>query len=266
MRKNTKSPSLLIWKATAWAVTASLIVLIVATYLDAYLPSDILDQGVSATSAFVTSIATIYAIIAGFTILIAFDRFKTLSGGVDQELAILGDILDLTQYLDNYPRDAEELKEKTYTYARSIANDEWEAMQKGERSPQTTAHLAQLMQSVNKIPVHQQKDAILVEALMMRMTNLTTLRAARIAGATQSLPSLLLVSLYVVSITTSLAVILLPFPNIIVQRFFVVSIVFIVALIQNFVIDIGNPFAAGIWQIKKDDFINIKTSIVGRDS
>lgn len=266
MGKNTKSQHFLIWKAIAWAATASLIVLIFAAYVDTYLPSDILDQGVSATSAFITSIATIYAIIAGFTILIAFDRFKILSGVADQELAILGDILDLTQYLDNHPRDAEELKEKTYAYARSIANDEWEAMQKGNRSPETTMHLAQLMQSVNKIPVNQQKDAILVEALIMRMTNLTTLRAARIAGATQSLPSLLLLSLYVVSIVTILSVILLPFPNILIQRFFLVSVVFIVALIQNLVIDIGNPFAAGIWQIKKDDFVKINTSIVGRNS
>lgn len=250
----------------AWSTIASLVILIIAQYLYTYLPSDILDQGVSATSAFVTSIATIYAIVAGFTILIAFDRFKTLSGGVDQELAILGDILDLTQYLDSYPSEAEELKEKTYAYARSIANDEWEVMQTGDANPQTTMRLAQLMQSVNKIPVNQQKDAVLVEALITRMTNLTTLRAARIAGATQSLPSLLTITLFVISVAVSLATILLPFPNIVVQRFFLVSVVFVIALIQNLVIDIGNPFAAGIWQIKKEDFINIKTSIVGRDS
>lgn len=265
-KTDSRSPSFFVWQAIVRAGVVVVISLIAAQYINIYLPNELLERGVSTTSAFVTSISTIYAIVAGFTILIAFDRFKTLTGGVDQELATLGDLLDLTQYFGEHSQEAQEIRKKIYAYAGSIAQDEWVTMKEGKANPKTTEYLRQLMQSTNTIPMGQTKDALLWEAFIVRMTNLTTLRVSRIAGASKSLPSLLTVALKVISIVAIFSVIILPFPHLFTQRLLVASIVFILILIQSFIGDIGKPFSAGLWQISKEDFINVKTSILSSNS
>lgn len=240
---------------TAFAVNAVIYVLL----------SELAKQElVSFSSAFVTAATTIYAIITGFTILIAFTRYQSLNNIVNEELACLGDILDFTTYLEDNNlkiRIVETLKE----YGVSISNDEWARMLDRKPHPKTSLYLEKIMQLINQIPAGEgEKNSIIFEAFINRIKDLTTFRANRLKEASEPFPKLLMTTLYTISIIFVLSIFLLFTPNFIIQSIFVISSVFVATLVIQLINDIGNPYKPGVWYVSKEAYENIPTSIVSQ--
>lgn len=219
---------------------------------------------VSFSSAFVTAATTIYAIITGFTILIAFTRYQNLNNIVNEELACLGDILDFTIYLENNNlkiKIAETLKE----YGASISNDEWVRMLDRKPYPKTSLYLEKTMQLINQIPVDEgEKNSIIFEAFINRIKDLTTFRANRLKEAGEPFPKLLMITLYIISIIFVLSIFLLFTPNFIIQSIFVISSVFVATLVIQLINDVGNPYKPGTWHVSRESYENIQTSIINQ--
>ena len=118
------------------------------------------------STAFVLAYATIYAIMVGFTILIAFTRYQNLSFIINQEISCLGDLLDFTQYISAQDALKKQIIDDVKNYGISVSKDEWLAMKDGNHHQTTTSYLRKLMDSVNNIDVNNSKNAIVFESFI----------------------------------------------------------------------------------------------------
>lgn len=245
-------------KALIQIAISLVIVIVFSFYFQRYVGIHVLEQSVSTTSAFVTVIGIIYAVIAGFTILIAFDGYKSLQNAINQELSNLGDLLDLTQFVSD-KSTSKDIIQRTYSYSNSIANDEWKVMPQGKFSLETTKKLDSLFGSVNKIRNQEIKGEFI-----QRLTQLTTLRTQRISFANKPFPPLLTYSLTIISLAMIVSANLMVFHSLPVQIFIIGIVTIIVVLIFNLVSDLSNPFVKGMWHIPKEVFENLQTSLVSQ--
>lgn len=213
-------------------------------------------------TVFAMTIATVYAIIAGFTIFIAFNRYQNFNNIINQEVSCLGDILDFTQYLSAQDAFKRQIIDNVKNYGISVANDEWPAMEKGNPHPATSSYLKNIIDSINSIDLANNKNAIVFESFINRVKDLTTFRANRLKEAKEPFPKLLTLTLYVVSAIFLLGIFLIFTPSIFFQTIFLSSTAFVVSLVIQLVNDIGNPCKPGIWHVSKEDYEIIKTSIV----
>ncbi|MFA6339091.1 MAG: hypothetical protein WCW87_03490 [Candidatus Paceibacterota bacterium] len=213
-------------------------------------------------TVFATVSANIFSIIAGFSILIAFNRFQDLKNTINQELACMGDILDLTVYILDQDKIKEEIVENVKKYGISVANDEWLHMADKHSHENTSLCLGNIMNSINNLQDLDDKDLIIFRLLIERTTDLTTLRANRLKKVKEPFPQLLTMTLYAASINFLIAIFLLLIPNLFFQAVFLGNIAFITSLVIQLVKDIGNPYRPGVWSVSKDDYMNIKTSIL----
>ena len=208
--------------------------------------------------------ATVFSIIAGFSILIAFTRFQDFKSVIAQETACLGDLLDLIIYIQGQDFLKQKIISKVKEYGVSVANDEWKNMDSGQPNINTSIKLKSLMDSINDLDLANNKNQIIFESFIDRITSLTTSRANRIKKAKEQFPQLLTITLYVVSINfiVSIFFLLIPIPNLFLELMFLSIVVFISSLIIQLVQDMGNPYRPGVWSVSKDDYEKIKTSII----
>lgn len=213
------------------------------------------------STAFVLAYAVIYAIIVGFTILIAFTRYQNLSYIINQEISCLGDILDFTQYISTQDALKKQIRDDVKNYGISVSNDEWLTMKDGNPNQITTSYLRELMTSVNNIDLNNSKNTIVFESFINRLKDLTTFRANRLKEVKETFPKLLMLALYIISAIFILGVFLTFTPSIFFQTLFLSTTAFTVSLVIQLVGDIGNPYKPGAWLVSKKDYETIKTSI-----
>jgi hypothetical protein len=206
--------------------------------------------------------AVIFSITAGFSILIAFNKFQDVKSTIGQELANLGDLLDLTIYIEGQEALKEEIIGNVKEYGLSVANKEWKTLTSGEPHKDASSKLKTIMDSFNKIDITSEKNKIIFEMLVDEIKDLTTYRANRLKKAKESFPQLLTLTLYAVSLNLLMGVFLLLIPSVIFQMIILGFISLIIILIIQLVQDVGNPYEPGIWYISNSDYTNIKTSII----
>lgn len=214
------------------------------------------------STAFVLAYSVIYAIIVGFTILIAVTRYQNLSLIINQEIGCLGDILDFTQYISGQDALKEQIIDDVKNYGISVSNDEWLAMEDGNHHQTTTSYLRKLMDSINNIDLNNSKKAIVFESFINRLKDLTTFRANRLKEAKETFPKLLMLTLYIISAIFLLGIFLTFTPDIFFQTLFLSTTAFTVSLVIQMVGDIGNPYKPGAWLVSKKDYETIKTSVL----
>lgn len=216
-------------------------------------------------TVFATIAATIFSITAGFSILIAFTRFQDLKGTINQEVICMGDILDMTQYVEGQDLVKEKIVNNVKHYGVSVAHDEWPHMADGQPNNNTSVLLERVMQSINDVDlIKSEKNKITFGLLVERVIDITTFRSQRLKKAKETFPQLLLVTLYTVSIGLVVGVFLLLIPNLFFQLTFLAAITFIATLIIQLVNDIGNPYKPGVWSVSKDDYETVTTSILSQ--
>lgn len=243
-----------------FALFIFLINFFVYKYVEIELPSDF----ILFATVFTLSSVTIYAVIAGFTILIAFTRYQDLDNTIEEEINCLGDILDFTKYLQKQENVKEKIIDNIRKYGISVANDEWLNIAKGKPNRKTSAHLERVMDSINQINLANPKNRIVFELFTNRIKDLTTFRDNRLSKAKEPFPPLLTLILYVISAVLLVSIFSVLTPNFIFQSIFLTSTAFITSLVIQAINDLGNPSKPGIWHVSKEIYENIPTSILSQ--
>lgn len=257
--KKTHSKSFYVIKALIKSIFIALIICVFTFCVYKYIGI----KKIVVVPATVASIAAaIFSITAGFSILIAFNKFQDVKSTIGSELANLGDLLDLTIYIEGQEVLKEEIINNVKEYGLSVANQEWHTLTSGEPHKDTSLKLKVVMDSFNKINIGSEKNKIIFEMLVDEIKDITTHRANRLKKAKESFPQLLTLTLYAVSLNLLMGVFLLLIPNAIFQMIILGIISLIISLIIQLVQDVGNPYEPGIWYISNADYTNIKTSII----
>jgi len=229
-------------------VTVILLVgsLIVKQYIDVVIPPEQVDIDVVGT--FLGVFGMIYAIVVGFGVFIASERFDALSSAVEEETNTLDNIMDLFMFVDNQDELEVKIEKDFRSYVECVKNDEWKTMQRGEYSEKAKQAIHELMNSVNSMKVTNPSDEVALSAMIERALSLTTWRTRRVSLASQHLSKMLRWLLNLLSVTLLVGFLLLPFGHIAIEVFMISIVVVSLVLLHYVVDDLDGPFD-GIWQV-----------------
>ena len=134
----------------------------------------------------------LFGLILGLSIASVSTQLSTAESTVSSEATTLAQMVRTSRAMPPADRDAENQAVSEYVHA--VADDEWNAMQKGERSPRASAALDNLYEVYQEHPPPSGPLASpYFSATLSKLDNLTTARRARLqqAASGSSLPGLL---------------------------------------------------------------------------
>jgi len=215
-------------------------------YIDTLIDPATID--VEVVGVFLGVFGMIYAIVIGFGVFIASERYNGLVSAIEDETNALDNIMDLFLYIDNQDDVEKEIEGHFRTYVKHIKEDEWVTMQSGQYSDKAKESIKDLMTSVNGVQVTKPTDEIALNALVEKTLDLTTYRTTRVSLSSQSLSKMLRWLLNFLSVALLLGFLFLPFGHIIIEVFMIVIVVVSIVLLHYVVDDLDGPFD-GIWQV-----------------
>jgi hypothetical protein len=87
-------------------------------------------------------IGVVYAVLLGFTAIMAWEQFRNAQEGIEREADALADLYRDSQSFPTEVREQVALRVRAYT--RSVIEKEWPAMAEGQSSPETWEEYEQL--------------------------------------------------------------------------------------------------------------------------
>ena len=270
MIQNSFSKWILSYKYRFLLIPLSIILLIISRY---YLNYEGRDHDNMIWEVFFNVFGMIYAVIAGLILVEEFKRYGDLHEDLELELNAMQDIRDYLVYLDEDPdEDAKDsksqimikkgVKKALLTYAYSLMTSDWMGMRSRCRNldSDTSKELIGLINSVNKLKINNDSDRIGLEQIMLKVSEITTLRTQRIALAQKTIPSQLSALINSMGVILVFGIILLNVDSLWLHTMLTAISSSVILIIYLLFEDLANPFD-GQWNISKKGFINFSRRI-----
>ncbi len=134
------------------------------------------------TGIIFSNLGALYAVLLGFTIVNAQERFDRVKASTQVEAACLIDLYRDSEFF--VPKDQKIVKQAIITYVDSIINKEW-----SEKIPHhdTGKKFKELLHAYYNVEVETQKQNIWYSKAVDQLNNLADLRMARILGSQESI-------------------------------------------------------------------------------
>lgn len=217
---------------------------------------------VGSWGVFFTVFGVLYAIMLGFLLVEALNKYNDLSATLDQELNQLQDIRDALIYLDNSEKIEDNIRQKLKVYAESVSGKEWDEMTKPktDMSSDTSEELYDLMKAVHDIEITNDSDREVLKLIMGKTFEITTLRTQRINLSNQTLPQRLLALIAFMSLVLIAGFALMGVDQAWVHVFMVAALTAAAHLLYAVMRDLDNPFV-GVWNLSHKEFDDFAKSI-----
>lgn len=198
----------------------------------------------------------IYAIIAGFVILVLLQNYNTIKVHIWAEVNALQDLRDYLIYVDNQNNVVEKMRKTIKNYVESIIEKEWKDMVgSGKVDMDTSAEIYEIMKSINTIKVTNPSDAVALNKLIDTLGNITTHSTNRLYSSGEKLPFLLFLFVIILSILVVFIFTLLPIQDTL-TRFLLNGVnIFTAVFIYIIIWDLNHPFK-GTWSINYKPYQN----------
>ena len=216
---------------------------------------------IGAWGVFYTVFGVLYAIIIGFILISALEKFEQLKMAVDSEVNEIQNIRVLLSYFsDNQKEVINNIRKNLFTYVHSIHSTEWEDMIKKDSQPEFSEELRNVRDSVSHLKSEDENDSIALTSIINTLSGLTECRTKRISLANEEVPGPIMKLLFFMSVILIFGLIIMGVQNFWVHLFMVCSLSITLQLIINLLTDLNNPFT-GIWVIEKKHYLGIVKSI-----
>jgi hypothetical protein len=132
-------------------------------------------------------LGTAFAVLLAFVVLEAFGSFNDARTGAESEATSLVELSRTSEFFP--PADRVPLAGRLICYSRAVIDDEWPAMQDGERSPLVQRWVGRIGQALRKTDVRKPtQEAAFLQLLEHEATRAES-RRARLSEATRDLPA-----------------------------------------------------------------------------
>ena len=220
----------------------------------------------SVWEVFFSVFGLIYAIIVGLLIVEAHRRQRDLSSVVQAELNALGDINDFLRYFNH--RDIKNVRpviESLKLYCDDVQNDTdprrrstlissiaaTPEEQDKTLSVRRRQHIKRIIKCVGQLRVMDKNDGYALQAIMDRISALTTFRAQKTEIARLGFPGVYYAILMFMTIAMIIAFIAMPVNSVFLHFFVVGCVAFATTILTTIVYDLDNPLD-GIWNIRRE--------------
>jgi hypothetical protein len=152
-------------------------------------PFRFLRESHDVTGPFFCTLGTVYGIFMAFIVSAIWQQYCNTSNNLVQEARYLNDLYFVTKAFPQPTQD--ELQNLLRNYRDSLVNDEWLTMAAGEASPKSDALIRQIGKLYLNYKNSPAMDHEFFHVSVQYLTQMTSLRAARIDDSSSSLPILL---------------------------------------------------------------------------
>lgn len=215
-------------------------------------------EDVSSWGTFFTVYGVLYAILAGFLIVEAINKYNSLQAAIDDELNNIQDIRDLAIYLNCDPKVTKKIIAELMDYLRYVADKDWNGMRNGckKLDSDTSREMYEIYTAINEIEIHDKKDEISLKIMMSKMVEVTTLRTKRISLSGQKLPNGLKFLMTIMSSVLVTGFLALGVHNLFFHILMILSILASVLILHGIILDIDHPFD-GTWNLSPEPYLEL---------
>jgi hypothetical protein len=219
---------------------------------------------VSAVSAYVTALGTLYSILAAFTIYVVWNQFNDTQNAIDGEAKDLADLYRYVGYLNDRPA-ASGFRKAIEAYISAVVGDEWPKIARGQREskPANVAFEA-IYQEVSAIKFDDERDEAVWSMIIRKYEDVSDIPLKRLDLATSRIPVVLNLLLYAVSVGLVAGFFMLSIENDLLAIVTTFLTTVIVVMVLDTVSDIDNPFG-GEFAITPTQFIAVGETLSAPD-
>ena len=132
-------------------------------------------------------LGTAFAVILAFVVLAAFESFNNAKGGAEEEATT---VVQLSRTVELFPLDEQApIEGALICYARAVIDDEWPAMEDGERSPVVQTWVNRIHNDLKQLHPHTPEQEAAFLKLLDQQDERTNARRERISEANRALPA-----------------------------------------------------------------------------
>jgi hypothetical protein len=136
------------------------------------------------------TIAVTYAVILGFVTITAWEQFDHARNNADHEANVVADLYRLAEWFPETDRG--QLQSALVTYANSVIDDEWDAMNRGTApSADTDAALNQLWDLYGLLEPEQDTQSVAFADSIDRLQDLGNARRMRLLESRVGIPGIM---------------------------------------------------------------------------
>jgi len=213
-------------------------------------------QDVEAWGVYFSVFGILYAVIIGFILIQALERFKLLNQTIDLEINAIQDIRDFTLYLDGDQEETcRDIRRALLGYVRSVVEQEWTKMAdpslRGDDD--TSPELYELMHATNKIRMTNESDSVALSAIIDHVAKLTTFRTQRFCTAREYTPQQIIGLLIFMSCILVGGLILTAVQTILLHYIMTLCMATAVYLSFKTLSDLDHPLS-GVWKVDSRRF------------
>lgn len=203
----------------------------------------------------------IYAIVAGFIILVLLENYNAIKAHIWAEVNALQDLRDYLIYVDNQNDVVDEIKGTIKVYVASVIEKEWPKMiSSGKVDMDTPVEIYEVMKSINHIEITNRSDAVALGKLIDTVGDITTHRTNRLYSSGERLPFLLMLFIIILSVLVILTFTFLPIEDMLIR--FLLNGINIFVVVFNYIViqDLSHPFK-GAWSINNEPYRDLLTTM-----
>lgn len=189
-------------------------------------------------------IGIVYAVLLGFIVVVVWEKYSDTESSVQEEAVHISILLRDAQTLPEAART--QLQERLLGYARSVVNDEWQMMAKGESSPITTQAYDTIWQAYYEIQPQTERDKIFYQESIKGLNDLSHSRRFRLLSSRSGLPVALWVLLIGGGIIAVGFTYLFGIENSWTQMLMVASLAGLIGFILFLIISLDFPFSGDL--------------------
>lgn len=198
---------------------------------------------------YLQTIGTIYAVLLAFVVFVVWQQHNEARCAVESEANELSDLYRIVRALPNTQATLKGIG----AYARSVVDEEWQAMAQGRASAKADKALEEIWKALLGIEPHNSTEEALYGEALARFNDLSDARSHRLYCSLLRLPP----SLWVLLLTNGCLVVgsmwIFGLASFLAHSIMTVSLSGSIAFILFLIADLDNPFW-GSWHIEPQAF------------
>lgn len=196
-----------------------------------------------AGSVFAT-VGVLYAVLLAFVVVIVWQNFDKSNVNVQTEANC---VADLYRYAESFSTDFKEpVRGLLKDYTKSLVDEEWEAMKKGELSQHTASIMKDMWRLYSSYEPERETDRVFFEESIRKLTQLGELRRTRLMESRTGVHPVLWLVLIIGGVLTILFVSFFGSENLNAQILMAALLAALIALILVTIFVLDYPFSGDV--------------------
>lgn len=178
----------------AIAVAAALVAAALHHLIQRTFGSDVLAKHNDVAGFIYSGIGVIFAVVLGFVVIVVWEKYDTVRGYVDDEVAAAIDLYHVTDGFPQGPRDR--IRADLVAYAHAVVNREWATMARGAMAQGGSPEIEDVAREVSSLAPSNASQQNAQQEALHQVLRMFDARRQRIRANEPSVPPLLWFALY----------------------------------------------------------------------